>query len=230
MGAFVNFFAGLQELNEISVVIRLVLATVMGSVIGIERGASKQVAGMRTFALVCLGSALAQIIDIRCIMLYGSGDPVRLAQGVLSGIGFLGVGTIVVTGKSHVKGLTTAATLWTTAVLGISIGAGYIISAVVTFLLTMVVITFMAGISKRQDKFNRDLRIQMEVENSEGVKKVMNCIKEHGFKVCSMEKKRNGDYINLTIQLDLGVKLNHDKVMTELSGIEEVFFMEEILY
>ena len=96
MGSGTQLLYYLEEYNEVSILIRLVLAALMGSIIGIERGSNKQVAGMRTFALVCVGSALAQIVDIQCIMTYGTGDPVRLAQGVISGIGFLGVGTIVV--------------------------------------------------------------------------------------------------------------------------------------
>jgi len=133
MDNFIHIFEYLEEFNFVSIALRLVLATLLGSIIGMERGATRHAAGLRTFTLVCLGAALAQIVDIRCIMTYGVGDPVRLAQGVISGIGFLGVGTIVVTGRSHIKGLTTAATLWTTAVLGICIGAGFLFSWVFKF-------------------------------------------------------------------------------------------------
>lgn len=220
----------LEEFNEVSVAVRLILAAVMGSAIGIERGAAKQVAGMRTFALVCMGSALAQIVDIHCILEYGTGDPVRLAQGVISGIGFLGVGTIVVTGKSHVKGLTTAATLWTTAVLGISIGAGYIYSSVITFLLVMLAITFLGGISRHQDKYNRDLELQIELQDTNGINHLMDYMKEQGFKICSMDKKVGEEYVDIQIRLNLGKKRNHDDIISEISRMEEVRYIEEILY
>ena len=73
------------------------------------------------------------ITDEYLVVTYGTGDPARLAAQVISGIGFLGVGTIIVTGKNYVKGLTTAASLWTTACLGIAIGAGYIAGSLLAF-------------------------------------------------------------------------------------------------
>lgn len=230
MNNIIYFLDYIEEFNEISVAVRLVLAAFLGSLIGIERGAAKQVAGMRTFALVCLGSALAQIVDIYCITLYGTGDPVRLAQGVISGIGFLGVGTIVVTGKSHVKGLTTAATLWTTSVLGIAIGAGYIYSALITFLLIMIVITVMATFSRHQDKFNRDLELQIEVAGQEGSRLIIDYIKAQGYKICSLKKKTDGEYINLEMHLNLGAKVDHEKIITDIGSMKEVYYIEEILY
>lgn len=219
----------LEEFNEVSVALRLVVATIMGSFIGIERANTKHAAGLRTFALVCLGSALAQIVDIRCVMQYGTGDPMRLAQGVINGIGFLGVGTIVVTGKSHIKGLTTAATLWTTAVLGIAIGSGYVFASVVTFVLIMVTIKVMANISRRQEKFNRELGVRIEIKRNDGIKPVMDFVKAQGYKVFSMEKKYYDDYINLHLELDLGSKKNHEIVLADISKIDSVDYIEEIL-
>ncbi len=230
MSGFSQFFSYLEEFNEVSILIRLVLATLIGSLIGIQRGANKQVAGMRTFALVCVGSALAQIVDIHCIKTYGSGDPVRLAQGVINGIGFLGVGTIVVTGKSHIKGLTTAATLWTTAVLGISIGAGYIYASVVTFVLVMFVITVMAHFSRHQDKYNRDMEISVEIGSQDGVNQLMAYIKEKDYQICSMNRKSNGDFVDVELRLNLKKKINHDQIISDISLIESVTCVEEILY
>lgn len=230
MGSGTQLLYYLEEYNEVSILIRLVLAALMGSIIGIERGSNKQVAGMRTFALVCIGSALAQIVDIQCIMTYGTGDPVRLAQGVISGIGFLGVGTIVVTGKSHIKGLTTAATLWTTAVLGISIGAGYIYTSVVTFVLVMFVIMVMAHFSRHQEKYNREMELLVEVTEQEGVRVLMEYIKEKGYQVCSMNKKMNGECIDVELKLNLRAKINHDEIISDISTMEQVNCIEELLY
>lgn len=109
----------IQQFNSVSIILRLVLATFLGALIGLERGSHGQPAGLRTFAIVCLGSCLAMITDEYLVTTYHTGDPARLAAQVISGIGFLGVGTIIVTGKNYVKGLTTAASLWTTATLDI---------------------------------------------------------------------------------------------------------------
>lgn len=228
MQTIISFFNYLEELNELSVAVRLVLAAIMGGIIGMERGATKHAAGLRTFMLVCLGAALAQIIDMHCVLSYGSGDPMRLAQGVINGIGFLGVGTIVITGRSHIKGLTTAATLWTTAVLGISIGSGYIYSSVITFALIMIVIKAMAGISHKQMQYNRVLRVKVECVGKDGAKNVLAYIREHGYRISEMDKSNDDSNILLSLDIDLGKRMKHDKVIEALDELEEVDFVTEI--
>lgn len=228
MDAVKNFFACLEKFDELSVAVRLVLATAMGGVIGMERGSTKHAAGLRTFMLVCLGAALAQIIDIRCVLLYGTGDPMRLAQGVLSGIGFLGVGTIIVTGRSHIKGLTTAATLWTTAVLGVSIGAGYIYSSLITFALIMIVIKVMAGVSHKHIQCHRLIKIEMEVASNEGARGVISYLREHGYCITEMDKKQCDDNILLSLEIDLGRKRDHNQIMEEICKLADVDFATEI--
>lgn len=218
----------LEEFNEVSIAIRLVLATVMGGIIGMERGATKHAAGLRTFMLVCLGAALAQIIDIRCVMRFQTGDPMRLAQGVINGIGFLGVGTIVVTGRSHIKGLTTAATLWTTAVLGISIGSGYLYSSIITFALIMIVIKVMAGLSRKQMQYNRQLQVKVEFAEKDGTKQVISYLRENGYRITDMDKKESDENILLSLDIDLGKKVNHDRVIEEISKLAGVDFVTEI--
>lgn len=228
MQAVVDFMNYLEEFNTASITVRLVLATIMGGVIGMERGATKHAAGLRTFMLVCLGAALAQIIDMRCVMMYGIGDPLRLAQGVINGIGFLGVGTIIITGRSHIKGLTTAATLWTTAVLGISIGSGYLYSSIITFALIMIVIKAMAGFSRKQMQHNRQIHVKLEVAGNEGTKRVINYLREQGYRVTELDKKHNEENILLSMDIDLGKKVNHDCVVDELSKLDEVEYVMEI--
>lgn len=229
MQSIMDFLNYLEAFNEVSIAVRLILATVMGGIIGMERGATKHAAGLRTFMLVCLGAALAQIIDMRCVILYGTGDPMRLAQGVINGIGFLGVGTIIITGRSHIKGLTTAATLWTTAVLGISIGSGYLYSSIITFALIMIVIKLMAGFSRRQMQHNRQMQVKVEVANNHGTRCVINYLREQGYRVTEMDKKENEGYILLSLDIDLGKKVNHDKVIEELGVLQGVEFAMEIL-
>ncbi len=229
MQAVMDFMNYLEEFNELSVAVRLILAAVMGGIIGMERGATKHAAGLRTFMLVCLGAALAQIVDMRCVTMYQLGDPMRLAQGVINGIGFLGVGTIIVTGRSHIKGLTTAATLWTTAILGISIGSGYIYSSIITFVLIMIVIKLMAGFSRKQILHNRQMQIKVEVTDNDGAKKVIAFLREQGYRVTELDKNKNENNLLLNMDLDLGRKVNHDKVIEALSALEEVDFAMEIL-
>lgn len=115
---FTEYFAGF---TTGAIALRLLFAAVLGCIIGLERATKHHPAGMRTFALVCLGAAASAIVNIYLGTAFGAGrtDLSRIPAGVVSGIGFLGVGTIIITGKNQVRGLTTAAGLWTTATLGI---------------------------------------------------------------------------------------------------------------
>lgn len=228
MDNLIRMFAYLEDFNSVSVALRLILATILGSMIGMERGATRHAAGLRTFTLVCLGAALAQIVDIQCILIYGFGDPVRLAQGVISGMGFLGVGTIIVTGRSHIKGLTTAATLWTTAVLGISIGAGYLFFSLMTFLLIMFVVKIMAKYSRRQQRQSKEIEIQVDIENREGVRSLISHIRGKGYEIESFVKKDESGYINVTAEIDLGKKISHKSIIGEMSTLPGVLFVEEV--
>ena len=121
---FVSF--GLTEFQAVALV-KTLLASLCGGLIGLDREMKGRPAGLKTFSLVCLGSTLAMITNdyIYTYIAGGSGDAARMAAQVISGIGFLGAGTIMVTGHNQIKGLTTAAALWVTAALGISIGCGF---------------------------------------------------------------------------------------------------------
>lgn len=124
--------------DELEMVLRILLAMALGAVIGFQRGKAEKPAGMRDLILISAGSALFTVVSI-----YGFGaDPARVAAGVVTGIGFLGAGAIIRRGEGGiVKGLTTAATIWMTAGIGLAAGAGmYIIAAVTTFLVLVVLL------------------------------------------------------------------------------------------
>lgn len=132
----------LQEFNVYSVVFRILLATVVGGCIGSERGRHGRAAGLRTHILVCVGAAMTTLIGLYATSCLGSnGDPMRMGAQVVSGMGFLGAGTIMVRNRSHVTGLTTAAGLWATACLGLAIGAGFYMAVIPAFLVIMATIT-----------------------------------------------------------------------------------------
>lgn len=133
-----------------TVLIRLVLATLLGGVIGMERERKSRPAGFRTHILVCLGSTLVMMISEMLFLQYegrATVDPTRLGAQVISGIGFLGAGTIIRQGAS-VKGLTTAATLWATSCIGLSIGAGFYSGAVIGGVIIFVVLFVLGYIEK----------------------------------------------------------------------------------
>ena len=113
----------LREVTLLAVVLRIVLAILIGGLIGFERELKNRPAGLRTYMVVCLGACMVMLTNQYVTQVFGSGDPVRMGAQVISGVGFLGVGTIVIRNQSQVKGLTTAAGLWTTACIGLAIGA-----------------------------------------------------------------------------------------------------------
>ena len=120
-------------------ILRLLLATALGAVIGYQRERAKKPAGLRTHVLICVGAALFTITSI-----YGFGagdDTARVAAGVVAGVGFLGAGAIIRGGEGIVAGLTTAATIWAVAGIGLAAGAGlYLVSAVATAIILVVLI------------------------------------------------------------------------------------------
>jgi putative Mg2+ transporter-C (MgtC) family protein len=136
--------------NEI--LIRLLLAAVLGAVVGFERERQNQPAGLRTHIILTVGSALAMTLSINLAIqfrpLVPNGDPARLAAQVISGIGFLGAGAILHFG-TNVKGLTTATSLWTMAIVGLSVGAGYYLVSVAAIVLLIIALTILNTIEKR---------------------------------------------------------------------------------
>jgi len=116
--------------------VRLVLAVVLGGLIGIEREKSHKPAGLRTHILVCLGAALATIISTY----YYQMDPARIAAAIMTGIGFVGAGAIIASGRKGVHGVTTAATIWITAAMGIAIGTGAYALSIFSAVLVLAVL------------------------------------------------------------------------------------------
>ena len=122
----------MAEWNSVAICGRLALAILTGTVIGIDRGLKRRGAGIKTHALVCLGSALVMLTSEYMSMNFEQkADLARLGAQVISGVGFLGVGTILVTEKQRVRGLTTAAGLWACACVGLAIGIGFVEGALV---------------------------------------------------------------------------------------------------
>jgi len=122
---------------EVEMVLRLLLATALGAIIGYQRERAGKPAGLRTHILICAGAALFTVAS-----LYGfsaAADPARIAAGIVAGIGFLGAGAIMRRGEGVVAGLTTAATIWAVAAIGLAAGAGlYLVSAVTTVIILIV--------------------------------------------------------------------------------------------
>lgn len=134
--------------------IRLILAVVFGSIIGLEREAKGRSAGLRTHILVCEGSALIMLVSLYMYDLFGESlslDPARIAAGVVTGIGFLGAGAII-RSPQEVRGLTTAASVWVSAAIGLAVGCGFIVGGLITTLIAILTLSFLKIVERKLEK------------------------------------------------------------------------------
>ena len=141
----------LYQFNEITVIIRILLAAVIGGLIGSERGRHGRAAGLRTHILVCLGAAMTSLTSLFISESLGfDGDVARLSAQVISGIGFLGAGMIMIKSGNSITGLTTAAGMWATAAIGIAVGYGFYVGAVVAAVICIFSVTVLSRLEKER--------------------------------------------------------------------------------
>ncbi|HHU73850.1 MAG TPA: MgtC/SapB family protein [Clostridiales bacterium] len=222
----------LQSINNITIVLRLVMAVILGGIIGFERGRAGRPAGLRTHILVCLGSTLTIMTNQYIFQEMGAGDPTRMAAQVISGIGFLGAGTIIVTGRHQVKGLTTAAGLWATACMGIAIGIGFYTGALVGCFL----IAFSTVVLHRLDNYmlskSKVMDMYIEFNTNTSINTIIDKLKEQEIKIDSLEivKPTYGasSVVAAILTLRLKQKRNRYDVVADICSLEGVEYAEEV--
>lgn len=222
----------LLELNTISISVRLVLSLLCGGILGIERGRKKRPAGFRTYMLVCMGATLVMITNQYLMETYGGTDPARMGAQVISGIGFLGAGTIIVTGRNRVKGLTTAAGLWAAACVGLSIGIGFYTGAVIGCTLIFVVMALLQKLDDWVMASTKVINLYVEFERMPDVGEFIRYSKEQGFRISDLEvTKANGagdSGVAVLCTLRLQKKKPHAEIIQMLSSVEKIRYVEEI--
>lgn len=223
----------LRQVNITSIVLRLFLATVFAGIIGMERGSKRRPAGFRTHILVCVGATLVMITNQYMTDVLGMAtDPGRLGAQVISGIGFLGAGTIIVVGRNQVKGLTTAAGLWACACMGLAIGIGFYEGAIIGCVFLFMVMTSLHRFDDLVLIKSKVIEVYIEVEDMSSLSKLLQEIKNEGTRISNLEiqriKKEGYQEIAAIMTLKLGEKRNHGEYILELNEIEGVRFIEEI--
>lgn len=221
----------LQDLNVISTVVRLVLALILGGVLGIERGRKRRPAGLRTYMIVCMASALVMITGEFMLKAYGTGDPSRLGAQVISGIGFLGAGTIIITSR-QVKGLTTAAGLWAAACMGLAVGAGFYVGAIVCGCLVLVVMGTMSRLDDRLRLQSKQLNFFAEFKSMESLGNFINMMRTQGYKLYDVEIHRSketvSDLVGVTFWVGMAEAADHLEIIQDLSRFKGVKYLEEL--
>ena len=218
----------LREVTYLAVVLRIVFSVLIGGLIGLERELKNRPAGLRTYMVVCLGACLVMLTNQYVCQFFGSGDPVRMGAQVVSGIGFLGAGTIMVTKRNQIKGLTTAAGLWTAAGMGLAIGVGFYEAAIVGGLAVYVIMTLMQLIDSKVQKRSKTLEIYVELAKDCSLGDFLREIRDREIEVLDIQHEHNT--VNEKGVRGYIVYLKQKKRQSHLELLEDIRSISGIVY
>ncbi|MEG0753465.1 MAG: MgtC/SapB family protein [Angelakisella sp.] len=225
-----HYFPVLVEINMITICLRMGLAVICGGVIGLERGRKGRPAGFRTHILVCLGAALAMMTNQYIVETFGTSDPARLGAQVISGIGFLGAGTIIVTGRHQVKGLTTAAGLWASACMGLALGIGFYEAALIACLAIVFVSTLLHRFDHYMLSTSKVMDLYVEFGDIADISTFMTKLKLHGIRVAEVELTKVNSTSDAAVAAIMTVRSDeakdHSDVLALVSQMQGVKFVE----
>ena len=217
-------------LNNEEVIIKLLLAVIVGGFTGYEREKSNQFAGFRTHILVSIGSCITSIIALELFTEYSSitnMDPARLPAQVLSGIGFLGAGAIL-KNSNGIRGLTTAAGIWTTACIGIAIGYGQYVLGISAWILVMTTLYILKNFDKVISKRSQTV-LKATITNLDVTSTVFNTIKSSEITIKNFQIITKSEGIwEIVLLIEYDKRLILDELIIELKNINHVINMEYI--
>lgn len=221
----------ISTINIGSITIRLILAVIIGGLIGVERATKNQAAGFRTYILVCVGAAIAMMTNQFMIEYFGSGDVARLGAQVISGIGFLGAGTIIVTSRSQIKGLTTAAGLWSSACIGLAIGIGFYTIAIIGGAIIFIVLSLLCKIEGIFINKSKYFTLHLELDARIYLKDLISLLRANEIAVKAIEK--NPAYASsglsvYTISMEIKKSQTHSDIINLVKNLDYVNYVEQI--
>ena len=221
----------LREITIYSVALRILAAVIIAGILGMEREKKSRAAGLRTYILVCMGSCLIMLTNQYIYQTTGAGDPMRLGAQVVSGIGFLGAGTIIVTKRSQIKGLTTAAGLWSSAAVGLALGAGFYEAAVAAGIMIYFVMTVLQQWDARVHRKAKYMDVYLEYSSKVGVATILKPIREKDLYIDSIDTYPSDFSENasaLILSLKLPKRILHSTILADLQEIEGVIYIREL--
>lgn len=223
----------LHDLNPFSVFFRLMFAFLAGGVIGLERGITSHPAGFRTHILICVAAALSTLTgQYICMDIAPHADPARLGAQIITGMGFIGAGTIFATGKHRIKGLTTAAGLWASACLGLTIGIGFYSAAFLATILIFLSLAFLPKIEEFLYSNARILNIYIELSNLASLKHLSANIQSEGIEIIEKHISSAPAITSSGLAFHLTLRLPHTitpkDFLLNIEREESVLFVEEI--
>ena len=183
----------LREVTYWAVALRISAAVLIGGLIGLERGLKHRAAGLRTYMLVCVGACLVMLTNQYIYQVFGAGDPVRMGAQVVSGIGFLGAGTIIVTRRSQIKGLTTAAGLWSAAGVGLALGVGFYEAALMGSVAVFVVMTLLQRMDNKMHRKSKHMEIYFELDHTLSLGDFMRQVQQENVDIRDVQREHESD-------------------------------------
>lgn len=227
-----EIFDSLRDFTYLSITIRMFAAVICGGIIGIEREHKRRPAGYRTHTLVCLGAAITTLTSQYLVVSGWATDPARIGAQVIAGIGFIGAGTIIVTRRRQVKGLTTAAGLWTAAIIGLAIGIGYIEAALLATALVIFAEVVLSKIEWYISSKAKDIYIYIEYNEEVSIAGIAEEIKKMGIGITDIEitrsKAADGPLMGAILGIQLGFKSRRVEIMKKISELVGIYSVEEL--
>ena len=223
----------LRELTLLSVTVRMVLASLCGGLIGVEREYKRRPAGFRTHILICLGAAMTTLTSqyLYLYMHYYT-DMARLGAQVVAGIGFIGAGTIIVTRQQRVKGLTTAAGLWTSAIVGLALGGGFYEGGILTTVLILLAELLFARLEYRMLENAPEINLYMEYTDKACLENILKLFRELNLKILNLEITRptGSEHHNACaiFSLRLNKRCRVEKLLADIHATQGVLSVEEL--
>ncbi len=221
----------LRDLRFVSILFRMLLALLCGGIIGLERSYKNRPAGFRTHILLCNGAAVASMTGIYLyICAHLPADLSRIGAQVVSGLGFIGAGTIIVTGAKSIKGLTTAAGLWATGIIGLAIGAGYYEGAVIATVLVLIT-QILIPILEYKIKFSPDFSICVHYRLKPALDHVLRYCKDEKFVIRNLQVTGDGGetpVYSAVVTLRPRRSVNRENFESHIRGIEGVLELYEV--
>ena len=221
-----------REITQLSIVLRIFVALLIGGIIGLERGTKNRPAGLRTYMLVCVGSCLIMLTNQYIYQCTGAGDPMRLGAQVVSGIGFLGAGTIMVTKRNQIKGLTTAAGLWASAGVGLALGIGFYEAALTATISIYTILTLLQKWEHRAHKKIRFLDIYVELDNSVPLSDLTQNLRDLGLHVESVQfdsdLTADSNARAFVLALKSNQKEDHLVLLRKIKALNGITYIEDL--
>lgn len=215
-----------------AIIIRLLFSIVIGVVIGVDRTIKRRGAGIKTHSLVCLGSTIVMLTGQYVYFHFpGNMDMCRLGAQVVSGVGFLGVGTIIVTGKNQVRGLTTAAGLWACACLGLAIGVGFVEGTIIALILIIIIFRMLTKLDETVHKYAKVFDVYAEFDSNKEIALFIDEMRKEGIKINSFEigkAKIEGEGPNAIINMTVPDKTKRYNFIQLIREMECIRFAEEL--